>query len=84
MAIGLRRDSNEWTKLSIIYGFSERKEKSNGWKDIDNIWWTKSEADRQTEGWLSCRRRSGSRIMGGWRLANGPPRASNIRWEISR
>ena len=78
MAIGLRRDSNEWTKLSIIYGFSERKEKSNGWKDIDNIWWTKSEADRQTEGWLSCRRRSGSRIMGGWRLANGPPRASNM------
>ena len=36
--------------LTIINGLFERKEKSNGWKDIDNIWWTKSEADRQTEG----------------------------------
>ena len=39
------------------------------------------QTDRQRVG-LSCRQRVGSKIMGGGRLANGPPRASNIRWKI--
>ena len=72
----------------IVYGLFERKEKANACRRIsviDNIWWTKSAVDRQTDRQrvgLSCRQRVGSKIMGGGRLANGPPRASNIGWKI--
>ena len=67
----------------FLYGVGEKSKCSERISVIDNILWTKNASDRQTEGGLSCTQRVGSKIMGGWRLANGPPRASNIRRYIA-